>query len=58
LSIGAFEQIDGISVITDMTMKDWEKQTSTRIQMKDVAFNLDLDDNFFTERQMKMGPRG
>ncbi|NLE15634.1 MAG: outer membrane lipoprotein-sorting protein [Spirochaetales bacterium] len=58
LSIEAFEQIDGIYVITDMTMKDWEKQTSTRIQMKDVEFNLDFDDNFFTERQMKIGPRG
>lgn len=58
LSIEAFEKVDGIYVITDMTMKDWKKQTSTRIQMKEVAFNQDFGDNFFTERQMKMGPRG
>jgi outer membrane lipoprotein-sorting protein len=58
LSIEAFEEVDDIYVITDMIMKDWEKQTSTRIQMKEVAFNLDFDDNFFTERQMKIGPRG
>ncbi len=57
LGIGAFEKIDGYWVITDMTMKDLGRESSTRIKMNDVSFSVELDDDFFTERQMKIGPR-
>lgn len=57
LTIDAFDQIGGIAVITDMTMHSHKQNTSTRIQMQDVEFNLEFDANFFSERQMKIGPR-
>jgi len=57
LTIDSYEEIDGIYVITDMTMRNLEGNTSTRIRMEDVEFNLDFNDNFFSERQMKIGPR-
>ncbi|MXI86447.1 outer membrane lipoprotein-sorting protein [Sphaerochaeta halotolerans] len=57
LTIDSYEEIDSIYVITDMTMRNLEGNTSTRIRMEDVEFNLDFNDNFFSERQMKIGPR-
>ncbi len=56
LSIDAFEKIDGYWIVTDMTMTDSGRGSSTRIQMNDVRFSISLSDSFFTERQMKMGP--
>jgi hypothetical protein len=40
-----------------MTMQDLGRKSSTRIEMNDVSFSVELDDDFFTERQMKIGPR-
>ena len=57
LVIDEYEKIDDIWVITNMTMSNLEKNTSTRITMNNVSFNNNLSANFFTERQMKMGPR-
>jgi outer membrane lipoprotein-sorting protein len=57
LEIDSFEEIDGYYVITDMSMKDLGKNSSTRIEMDDVSFTADLEESFFTERQMRMGPR-
>lgn len=57
LAIDDYEKIDGIWVITDMTMSNLQKNTSTRIMMDEVSFNDTLRESFFTERQMKMGPR-
>lgn len=57
LEIDSYEKTDGVWVITDMTMSNLDKNSSTRIQMLDVSFNNDLKDSVFTERQMKMGPR-
>ncbi|MDD4574090.1 MAG: outer membrane lipoprotein-sorting protein [Sphaerochaeta sp.] len=57
LEIDSYEKTDGVWVITDMTMSNVEKNSSTRIQMLDVTFNNDLKDSVFTERQMKIGPR-
>ncbi len=57
LEIASYEKSDGVWVITDMTMTNTDKGTSTRIQMLDVSFNNDLKESVFTERQMKMGPR-
>lgn len=57
LTIEDYEKIDNIWVITDMTMSNLQKNTSTRIMMDEVSFNDTLRDSFFTERQMKMGPR-
>jgi hypothetical protein len=57
LSIDEYEKIDGIWVITDMTMSNLEKNSSTRIMMNEVSFDNNLRDSFFSERQMKMGPR-
>lgn len=57
LSIDEYEKIDGIWVITDMTMSNLEKNSSTRIIMNEVSFDNNLRDSFFSERQMKMGPR-
>lgn len=57
LEIKSYEKTDGVWVITDMTMSNVEKNSSTRIQMLDVSFNNDLKDGVFTERQMKIGPR-
>ncbi len=57
LTIDTYEEIDDIYVITDMTMRNVKENTSTRIQMEEVEFNLDFNDSFFSERQMKIGPR-
>ncbi|HLW21852.1 MAG TPA: outer membrane lipoprotein-sorting protein [Sphaerochaetaceae bacterium] len=57
LSIESYEKIDSIWVITDMTMNNLAKNTSTRISMEDVSFNNELRDAFFSERQMSRGPR-
>ena len=57
LSIDEIKQVEGIYVIGDMTMTNLIKRTSTRIQMDDVLFNVDLEDRFFSERQMQIGPR-
>ena len=57
LEITSYEKTDGVWVITDMTMTNVDKGSSTRIQMLDVSFNNDLKDSVFTERQMKIGPR-
>jgi outer membrane lipoprotein-sorting protein len=57
LAIDDYEKIDGIWVITDMTMSNLEKGSSTRIRMNDVKFNEGRSDSFFSERQMRMGPR-
>lgn len=57
LEIESYEKTDGVWVITDMTMSNVDKGSSTKIQMLDVTFNNDLKDSVFTERQMKIGPR-
>lgn len=57
LVINESEKFDDIWVITNMTMSNLEKNTSTRITMDNVSFNNNLSANFFTERQMKIGPR-
>jgi outer membrane lipoprotein-sorting protein len=57
LSVDEKKQVDGFWVITDMTMENLLKESSTRIQMREVAFDTGLDDSFFTERQMKKGPK-
>ena len=57
LTIDDYEKIDDIWVITDMTMRNLQKNTSTRITMNEVSFNNNLRDSFFTERQMQIGPR-
>lgn len=57
LAIDDYEKIDGIWVITDMTMSNLQKSTSTRINMAEVSFDNNLQDAFFSERQMRMGPR-
>ena len=57
LEIDDYQEIDGIWVITDMTMNNRKKNTSTRISMNEVSFDNNLRDSFFTERQMSIGPR-
>lgn len=57
LVIDEVNLIDGIYVIGDMTMINHQKRTSTRIQMESVDFAVDLDERFFSERQMQIGPR-
>lgn len=57
LTIDSYEKIDGYWVVTDMTMKDLGRESSTRIAMNDVSFSVDLEEDFFTERQMKLGVR-
>lgn len=56
LVIDQAEEIDGYWVITDMTMSNLSSGSNTRIQMKDVSFSIGLDDSFFSERQMRLGP--
>jgi hypothetical protein len=57
LTINTYEKIDAIWVITEMTMDNLEKGTNTKIKMEDVSFQQNLDESFFTERQMKIGIR-
>jgi outer membrane lipoprotein-sorting protein len=57
LEIQGYEKVEEVWVITDMTMSNVDKGSFTRIQMLDVSFNNNLNDNVFTERQMKIGPR-
>lgn len=57
LSVAETEQIDGFWIVTDMTMENLVKKSSTRIQMKEVSFDTDLNDGFFSERQMQKGPK-
>lgn len=55
LEIGKREKIDGFWVVTDMTMKDLDKGSSTRITMDAVRFDIALNDQLFSERQMRIG---
>ncbi|NCB00860.1 MAG: outer membrane lipoprotein-sorting protein [Spirochaetia bacterium] len=57
LTINESTVIDSIIVITDMTMKNIDKGTQTRITLKDVSFNNNFSDSLFSERQLKIGPR-
>lgn len=57
LRIDEYKKIDGYWIITDMTMKDLEREHSTRLEMEDVSFDNGLSGSFFSERQMKRGPR-
>ena len=57
LTINESAVIDSIIVITDMTMKNIEKGTQTRITLEDVSFNNNFKDSLFSERQLKIGPR-
>ncbi|NMA22229.1 MAG: outer membrane lipoprotein-sorting protein, partial [Spirochaetales bacterium] len=57
LVIDEIKTVDGIHIIGDMTMSNLTKRTSTRIRMDDVRFDVDLDERFFSERQMQIGPR-
>lgn len=57
LTINNVEIINNIYVITEMTMKNHEKRTQTRITMSKVSFDNDLDKKLFTDRQLKIGPR-
>jgi outer membrane lipoprotein-sorting protein len=57
LNIEDYEQIDGYWVITNMLMKDLDRDQSTRIEMENVRFDTGLTDSFFSERQMQRGPR-
>jgi hypothetical protein len=57
LTINDYDQINSIWVITDMTMTNVVKNTSTTIKMNDVSFDNNLRSSFFTERQMSIGPR-
>lgn len=55
LEIGKREKIDGFWVVTDMTMKDLDRGSSTRITMNAVRFDIPLNDQLFSERQMRIG---
>ncbi len=57
LTINELKVIDGITVITDMVMKNLEKGTQTRITMGNVSFDNNFDADLFSERQLKIGPR-
>lgn len=57
LNIDEFEEIDDYWVITNMSMKDLDRDHSTRIEMENVKFDTGLTDSFFSERQMQRGPR-
>ncbi|WP_319560792.1 outer membrane lipoprotein-sorting protein [Marispirochaeta sp.] len=57
LSIDKFEKIDGYWVVTDMLMEDSDRGSSTRIEMNDVSFSVSLEEDFFSERQMRLGPK-
>jgi len=56
LTINAYDKVDGIWVISDMTMRNLAKKTSTTIKMEQVSFTVGLSDAFFSERQMRIGP--
>ncbi|MCF7928321.1 MAG: outer membrane lipoprotein-sorting protein [Spirochaetales bacterium] len=58
LTIGKTEKIDGYYVITSMTMEDHDRDHSTTILMENVSFDdANIDESFFSERQMQRGPR-
>jgi outer membrane lipoprotein-sorting protein len=56
LNIDEAKKVDGYWVISDMTMTDLQKKSSTRIRMENVNFSRSLNGSLFTERQMKIGP--
>jgi len=57
LQVDNYEEIDDYWVITDMIMRDLNRDHSTRITLENVKFNIGLRDNQFSERQMMQGPR-
>ncbi len=57
LEVAKAERIDGWWVILDMSMRNVERNTSTRFQMTDVEFNTGLTVSYFTERRMTQGVR-
>ena len=57
LKIEEYKQIDGYWVITNMVMQDLDRDHSTRIEMQNIEFDNGLSESFFSERQMRRGPR-
>jgi len=57
LTIHSVDKVNGYWVILDMEMENVQKNHTTRLQFKDVQIGKSINDNFFTERQMKKGVR-
>ena len=58
MDVKKLEKIDGIWVATEIEMKTKKgKQTlhTTILKLNNVKFNQDLNDNFFTVRQIEKG---
>ena len=45
--------IDGVPTGTKMVMHNHSDNTNTRIELKDIKYNIPLDDELFTERGLK-----
>jgi outer membrane lipoprotein-sorting protein len=45
--------VDGVSTGTKMVMHNHDDNTNTTIELKEIKYNLDLDDELFSERGLK-----
>ncbi len=55
LEIDKRDKIDGFWVVTDMTMKDLQRNSFTQITMNAVRFDIDVSEAVFSDRQMRIG---
>jgi hypothetical protein len=51
------KEMDGILTITKRTMTNIKKNHSTTVEFTDIAYDLGIEDGFFTERYLKAPPK-
>lgn len=55
LSVNEYKEIDGIITVTESEMHNIQKDHKTQLKLDEVKYNSGIDENTFSERQMKMG---
>ena len=55
LKVNEYQEIDGIITVTESEMHNIQKDHRTQLKLDEVKYNSGIDENIFSERQMKMG---
>ena len=53
----AVEKVQGYPTVTKARMKDLRSKSETNVTYSEVAYDLDLPDDIFTERYLRRAPR-
>lgn len=55
LKVKEYKKIDGVITVTESEMHNVQKDHRTQLKLDEVKYNSGIDENTFSERQMKMG---